>query len=69
MLIVETRKENGERYLPITIHVLFSGLLRHMREVNVKFPNFLYTSDSNLKWLLFIGRHVKHAQVLSGEDE
>ena len=79
---METRKENGERYTPKTIHSLLSGLLRHMREMNVNCPNFLEKSDSNFKDLhrtldsLFhqlhsdgIGRQVKHAKVLSSEDE
>ena len=80
--VLETRKENGERYTPKTIHSLLSGLLRHMREMNVNCPNFLEKSDSNFKDLhgtlgsLFhqlhsdgIGLQVKHAKVLSNEDE
>ena len=65
----------------LSIHY-FLGFFRHMREINVFCPTFLEKSDSNFKDLhgtldsLFnqlhsdgIGRQVKHAKVLSSEDE
>ena len=79
---LETRKNNGEQYPPKTIHLLLCGLLRHMRNVNPGCPNFLDKKDSRFKKLhgtldshfhnlhsTGLGREVKHAHVLTKEDE
>lgn len=80
--VLETRKANGECYPPKTLHQLLCGLLRHMRETNPGCPNFLDKKDSRFKTLhgtmdsqfhhlhsTGIGREVKHARVLTKEDE
>ena len=79
---VETRKANGDPYLPATIHQLLCGLLRYMREISPTCPNFLDKKDSRFKQLHCtldayfhklhsdgIGRQVKHAEVFTKEDE
>ena len=38
---VETGKVSGEYYPPATIHQSLCGLLRHMRNINPGYPNFL----------------------------
>ena len=43
---VETRKVNGERYPPSSIHQLLCGILRYMREINPHCPNFLDKKDA-----------------------
>ena len=81
--VVETRKANGELYPPKTVHQLLCGLLRHMRDVNPELcPNFLDKKDTRFKPLqgamdahfhrlhsTGVGREVKHARVLTKEDE
>ena len=42
---VETRKTDGIKYPPATIHQLLCGLLRHMKEVNHNCINFLNKKD------------------------
>ena len=79
---VETRKANGEPYPPKTVHQLLCGILRHMRDINQECPNFLDKKDSRFKALQGamdahfhqlhssgIGREIKHARVLTKDDE
>ena len=79
---LETRKTNGQPYPPKTIHQLLCGLLRNMRDVNPGCPNFLDKKDSRFKKFhgtldshyhhlhgSGLGRQVKHARVLSDDDE
>ena len=79
---VESRKSNGDYYPPATIHQLLCGLLRHMSDTNPGRPNFLDKQDSRFQQLqgtldaLFqklhsdgIGVQVKHAEILTKEDE
>ena len=64
------------------VHQLLCGLLRYMRNVNPGCPNFLDKKDSRFKKLhgtldshfhhlhsTGLGREVKHARVLTKEDE
>ncbi len=80
--VVEARKTTGEPYPPKTIHFLMCGLLRHMRSVNAQCPNFLNKKDPEFNSLHGVmdvhfhklhsdgyGCDVKHAKVLSKEDE
>ena len=80
--VLETRKSNGEFYPPKTLHQLLCGLLRHMRDINPGCPNFLDKKDSRFKALhgtmdahfhylhsSGVGRVVKHARVLTKDDE
>ena len=82
MHALETRKTNGQPYLPKTIHQLLCGLLRNMRDVNLGCPNFLDKKDSRFKTFhgtldlhyhhlhgSGLGRPMKHARVLSDYDE
>ena len=79
--VLETRKSNGECDLPKTLHPLLCGILRHM-SINPGCPNFLEKKDSRFKELhgvmyshfhqlhsTGIGRDVKHARVLTQDDE
>ena len=80
--VLETRKANGEFYPPKTLHQLLCGLLRHMRVINPGSPNFLDKKDCRFKDLqgtmdahfhhlhsTGIGREIKHARVLTKDDE
>ena len=46
LFIAEVRKKDGSPYPHKTVYRLLTGLLRHMRSVNVECPNFLDTNDS-----------------------
>ena len=48
---IETRKTDGSKYPPATIHHLLCGLLRHKREVNSGCLNILNKKDSRFKQL------------------
>ena len=80
--VLETRKSNGEFYPPKTLHQLLCGLLRHMRDINPGCPNFLDKKDATFNSLHGtmdahfhnlhsggVGRDVKHARVLTKDDE
>ena len=80
--IVETRKSNGEIYPPSTLHQLLCGILRRMRELNPNCPNFLDKNDNRFRSLQGtldsyfhklhsegIGRKVKHAEVITTDEE
>ena len=79
---VETRKTDGSKYPPATIHQLLCGLLMHMKEVNPGCINFLNKKDPRFKQLhgtldvLFhklhsegLGTKIKSADVFTQEDE
>ena len=79
---VEARKSTGEHYPPSTLHQLLCGLLRQMREINPNCPNFLDKKDVRFQQLhcsldvhfkklhsTGIGRQIKHAEVISKQDE
>ena len=80
--VPETRKANGEFYPPKTLHQLLCGLFQHMRDINPGCPNFLDKKDCRFKDLqgtmdahfhhlhsTGIGREIKHARVLTKDDE
>ena len=80
--VVETRKSNGDHYPPATLHQLLCGILWHMRSKNPECPNFLDKKDSRFRQLhgtldsYFhklhsdgVGRQIKHAEVISSEEE
>ena len=80
--IVEARKANREYYPPSSLHQLLCGILRHMRETNPHCPNFLDKKDARFQQLHRsldvhfnklhsngIGRQVKHAEIISKNDE
>ena len=82
MFAVETRKSDGKPYPPATLHQLLCGLIRYFRANNPHSPNFLDKKDARFRHLhstldsLFhklhadgVGRQVKHAEVLTKEDE
>ena len=48
---VETRKTDGSKYPPATIHQLLYGVLKHKREVNLDCINFLNKKDPWFKQL------------------
>ena len=52
--VLETRKSNGERYPPATLHHLLCGLLSHFRQQNTGCPNFMRSSISGTSW--YFGR-------------
>ena len=45
LYVAEVRKKDGSQYPPKTVYTLLTGLLRHMRSINPRCPNFLDTSD------------------------
>ena len=50
--VAETRKVNGERYPPTTLHLLLSGLQRHMKAVDKqKAPNIFAKNDATFQTL------------------
>ena len=79
---VEARKASGKYYPPSSLHQLLCGILRHMREINPHCLNFLDKKDAHFQQLHHspdvhfnklhsdeIGRQVKHAEVISKNDE
>ena len=80
--VLETRKSNSEYYPPKTLYLILCGILRHMRSINPGCVNFLDKKDVRFKSLhgvmdahfhqlhsTGIGRDVKHARVLTTDDE
>ena len=74
--VVETRKSKGDHYPPATFHQ------RHMRSKNSGCPNSLDKKDSHFRQLhgtldsYFhklhsdgVGKQIKHAEVISSEEE
>ena len=79
---MEARKKNGEKYPPATLHQILCGVLRQMRQLNCMCLNFLDKGDKRFKPLHNtldahfhklhsdgIGIKVKHAEVITGEEE
>ena len=80
--VLKTRKSNGERYPPATLHHLLCGLLRHFRQQNTGCPNFMDKKDLRF-WELHgtldvhfhqllsegIGRQVQHAEIITKSEE
>ena len=60
--VLETRKSNGERYPPATLHHLLCGLLRHCRQQNTGCPNF---SSSIVYVPLHLHNHIMHYTLVS----
>ena len=80
--VLETRKSNGERYPPATLHHLLCGLLRHFRQQNPGCPNFMDKKDLRFRELHGtldahfhqlhsegIGRQVQHAEIITKSKE
>ena len=80
--VLKTRKSNSEYYPPKTLYLILCGILRHMRSINPGCVNFLDKKDVRFKSLhgvmdahfhqlhsTGIGRDVKHARVLTTDDE
>ena len=78
----ETRKEDGSKYPPSSLHCLLAGLLRHMRSIDPACPNILDTSDVRFRDLHStidatfrklredgVGAEVKHASVITKQEE
>ena len=79
---IEVRKKDGSKYPSKTIDLLLAGLWRHMKEAGPSLPNFFDEKDPNFAGLRGardtisrqlrqdgIGTAVKHADVLSYEEE
>uniref|UniRef100_A0A1X7T9L7 Uncharacterized protein n=1 Tax=Amphimedon queenslandica TaxID=400682 RepID=A0A1X7T9L7_AMPQE len=45
LFVNETRNKSGERYPPKTIQCLLAGIMRHMRDQNSEYPNFMSKDD------------------------
>ena len=82
LFVIEARKKDGSRYPFKTIDLLLAGLRRHMNETDPSLPNFFDEKDPNFSGLRGardtvsrqlrqdgIGTAVKHADVLSYEEE
>jgi len=81
MFVAETRKENGDKYPPATIHALLSGINHSLQEKNVPFSVFdkQNLAFSNLHKTLDVisstlhreghGANRKHVAVISGDHE
>ena len=80
--VCETRKEDGSKYPPSSLHCLLAGLLRHMRSIDPACPNILDTSDVRFRDLHStidatfrklredgVGAEVKHASVITKQEE
>ena len=55
----ETRTKNGSPYPPKTLQCLLSRILRHMREKNPNYPNFLAKEDGD-----FSSFHVQFCSLI-----
>ena len=80
--VAEMCNKNGAFYPPSTLYQLLVGILRHMRIENSSCPNFLDKRDPAFKQLhgtldshfrklheSGLGRKVKHAELITKEDE
>ena len=82
LYVLETRRMDGKRFPSTSLDCLLAGLLRHMREKNPLASNFLDDNDPHYAGLRGtrdtvarqlrtdgVGACVKHAEVLSKEEE
>ena len=79
LYIIETRKQDGQRYPTSTLNLLLCGLKRHMKKLNPLVPNFLNEKDPRFTGLRDsiarklrndgIGVSVQHAEVISRDEE
>ena len=79
--VVEARKQDGKPYPAKTLYYLLAGILRYMRDLDPKAPNFLDQNDSDFKKLhgtmdthfralqQGVGAQVNHAKLLTLEEE
>ena len=80
--MVEARRADGQPYPATTIYQLLSGLLRYARSKTKDCPNFLDKKDSRFSELSGtcesmarqlreqgVGANIKHAQVITPEEE
>ena len=80
--VAEARNKDGKPYSPVCVQSLLAGILRHMREINIDTPNFIDKGDRRFRELHGvvesvlcdlrrngIGAEVKHAPVISPEEE
>ena len=80
--VVEARREDGNPYPARTLSNLVAGLYRHCRESDAACPNFMNRKDPAFKELngaiqvrsrelreVGVGAVVKHASVISAEEE
>ena len=80
--VAETRNKKGAFYTPSTLYQLLCGLYRHIKITREDCPNFIDKKSTKFRKLhgtldsLFrklhesgIGRQVKHAEVISSEEE
>ena len=51
LFVVEARKQDGKPYPAKTLYHLLAGILRYMRDVDPKAPNFLDQKDGDFKKL------------------
>lgn len=81
LYVLETRRSDGKKYLVSTLYFLLSGILRHMRSIDLECPKFLDVSNHKFKELHAaldnlgcqlrsegVGAEVKHASVISTEE-
>ena len=82
LYVLETQHSDGKKYPVSSLYPLLSGILRHMRSVDTDCPNFLDTNNHKFKELHAaldnlghqlrrggVGADVKHASVISTEEE
>ena len=80
--VCETRKADGSKYPPSSLHGLLAGLLRHMRSIDPGCPNIMDTSnvlfcelhstvDATFRKLREegVGAEVKHASLITKQEE
>ena len=82
VFVGETRKKDGTPYPAKSLYLLLTGVLRHMRTLNVDCPNFLDTNDKGFAKFhacldnIFrdlratgVGSSTKHAEPFTKEEE
>ena len=80
LFVVEARKQDGKPYPAKTLYHLLAGILRYMRDIDPKAPNFLDqkddfkklygTMDTHFRALRQgVGAQVNHAKLLTPQEE
>ena len=82
LYVIETRKQNGDRYPLSTLNLLLCSLRRHMKKLYPATPNFLDDVDDRfaglrgtrdvVEWKLRedgVGASVKHTAMISVDKE
>ena len=52
--VAEARNKDGKPYSPVSVQSLLTGILRHMREINIDTPNFMDKGDRRFRRVSYV---------------